>query len=574
MIAIQRAVFCFAIASLVLTGVLADTTAAQKEGLPPHRAYAVRSEKLSIINEDTFEALGTLALPEGKTVFWWNNAEKDRLALIIQDGLIGNKPVTLVVIDLETDKIVNTVKLGYEAIRFITSGDGNRGYIILGGKIWRGTPSVVVVDTKSGTIVAKTDIKKEPTDFLLNDSGDALVFVRKGLNALKANQRIAASIELFDADTLERGKKFDLPGPIKGIYLDYPGRVYFLNPGVDHKSDKSRAQGELYVVDRETLELTATLEVGMAPGQLAWDAERKMFYLLTSPWATQKQAAAQLHLIGADGIAASIDLPRRPLGAQPSLDRKHFYVLYEDDVVRVDRDLEKAEKTLSLKDSPVQLFEHPDSGHFYALHFDSAYVSVVDGASGKTVDRVKSGRDSKRVTKLAAAAGAQVVATGLVVATGPSYTVNGTSYYNVPIVNPLGFGSENQTTFGNFSETADFLYVYNSWTDDVTVIDTVSHKIVKKVPGGEDGLMTVDDGKLLCTISPGYVRLFDIGNGFEMKANYDGIFSEVLEIPGKSKLYLSQKLGRAVAVVDLDTLGESVTIPGTSGKVIRPVEYE
>ena len=61
-----------------------------------------------------------------------------------------------------------------------------------------------------------------------------------------------------------------------------------------------------------------------------------------------------------DGITASIDLPRRPLGAQPSLDRKQFYVLYEDDVVRVDRNLEKSEKVLSLKDSPVQLFEHPE----------------------------------------------------------------------------------------------------------------------------------------------------------------------------------------------------------------------
>ena len=575
MISIRSAVFCFAIASLVLAGMPAAATEAQEEGArPPHRAYAVGSEKLSIIDEDTLQSLGTLALPEGKTVFRWHNAEKDRLALIIQAGLFGNKPVTLVVIDLETDKIVNTVKLGYEAIRFVTSDDGNRGYVILGGKIWRGTPSVVAVDIKSGTVVAKTDIKKEPTDFLLNESGDTLVFVRKGLNAFKATQRIAASMELFDANTLELEEKVDLPGPIKGIYLDYPGRIYFLNPGVDHTSKKSRAQGELYVVDCETLELTATLEVGMAPGQLAWDAEREMFYLLTSPWATQKQAAAQLHLIGADGIAASIDLPRRPLGAQPSLDREHFYVLYEDDVVRVDRNLEKAEKTLSLKDSPVQLFEHPESGHFYALHYDSAYVSVVDGAAGKTVGRVKAGRDSKRIAKLASAAGAQLAMTGLVVATGPSYTVNGTSYYNVPIVNPVGFGAEKQWTFGNFSETADYLYVYNSWTDDVTVIDTATHKIVKKVPGGEDGLMTVDDGRLLCTVSSGVVRLFDIANGFELKAKYDGIFSDVKEIRGKNKLYLSQQLGRAVSVVDLETFGDSVKIPKTSGKVIRLMELE
>ena len=146
-------------------------------------------------------------------------------------------------------------------------------------------------------------------------------------------------------------------------------------------------------------------------------------------------------------------------------------------------------------------------------------MSVVDSASGKTVDKVKTGRNKKRATKLAAAAGAQLAMTGLVVATVPSYTVNDTSYYNVPIVNPVGYGSENQTTFGNFSETAASLYVYNAWTDDVTVIDTGSHKIVGKLPGGEDSLMTVNDGKLLCTVSPGYVRFFDIGKGFEMKAN-------------------------------------------------------
>jgi len=570
---LRRAALQLTMAALVLGGVPA-ATAAEGDALPPHRAYAMGNDKISIINEDTFEALGTISLPEGKTVFSWNNADKNRLALIIQNGLIGNKPVTLVVIDLESDKIVNTVNLGYDALRFTTSDNGDRGYIVLGGKIWRGATSVVVVDATTGTIVAKSDIKKKPADFFPNDTGDGLILVHKGLNALKAKQRVAASLELLDADTLEPRKRADLPGPIAGIYLDYPGRVYFLNPGVDHTSDKSRAQGELYVVDRQTLELNATLEVGMAPSQLAWDGESQRFYLLTSPWVTRKQAEAQLHLIGGDGIEASIDLPRRPLGAQPSLDRQHFYVLYEDEVVRVDRNLEKWERALSLKDSPVQLFEHPENGHFYALHFNSSDVSIVSGASSKTVDRVKTGRNTKRVANLALAAGAQLVVAGLVVASGPSFTVDETAYYYVPIVNPMGYGSEYQRTFGTFSETADSLYVYNASTDDVNVIDTRSNKIVAMLPGGEDDFQTLNDGKLLCTISPGYVRFFDAGNGFKMKADYDGVDSEVLEIPGKNMAYLSRGLGKPVAVIDLDSLGELRSIPGTSGKVIQMVDYE
>jgi DNA-binding beta-propeller fold protein YncE len=370
------------IVSLVLAGVLSASAAAEDAAAPPRRAYAFGNDKISVIDEDAFKSLGTIPLPEGRTEFWWNNAEQDRLALIITDGMFGNQPATLVVIDLDSDKIVNTVKLGFDARRLMTSDDGNRAFIILNGKVWRGTRSIVAVDTKTGAIVARAEIKREPDDFFLTASGEGLIFVDDGLNALKASQRKPATLELFDAATLESRKKAVLPGPIKGIYLDYPGRVYFLNRGVDDSKKKNRAQGEIYVVDRETLDLEATLEVGMAPGQLAWDPDREMFYLLTSPWATRKQAEAQLHLIGAEGIVASIELPRRPLGAQPSQDREHFYVLYEDDVVRVDRDLEQSSKALALKDSPVQLFEHPDNNRFYALHYDSSYVSVVDGATG------------------------------------------------------------------------------------------------------------------------------------------------------------------------------------------------
>jgi hypothetical protein len=437
--ATRRALFCFAIALL-------PTLALTEEDYPPNRAYAVRSETLSIIDEDTFQSLGTRALPEGKVVFSWMNADKSRLGLILQDGLIGNLPVSLVVVDLANDKIVNTVKLGYDASRFLTSEDGSRAYMLPGGKVFRGESSVIAVDIAGGTVVAQAEIRRAPDDLFLADGDRKVVFVRKGLNALKASQRRPARLEPLEA--------LDLPGPIRSMYLDDPGRVYFLNRGFDHQNKKHRAQGELYVVDRGTLELKATLEVGMAPGQLALDAEREMFFLLTSPWATQKKAAAQLHLIGADGIAASIDLPRRPLGAQPSQERRHFYVLHGDDIVRVDHDLKQAQKSLSLKDSPVQLFEHPDSGFFYALHYD--------------------------------------------------------------------------------------------------------------------GLMTVADGELLCTISPGNVRLFDIAGGFELKAQYDGVFSDVTEVPGKRKLYLSQELGRPVSVVDLDEPGEGVRIPGTAGKVIRP----
>lgn len=569
---VRRALLCFAIGSLLGAGVLADTTAAPSGELPPNRAYAVRSEKLSIINQDTFESLGEIPLPDGKAIHRWSNAEGTRLALILQAGLLGNLPVHLVVIDLESDTVVKSIKLGYDVERFLKSDDGNRAYLILGGKFFRGKTSVVAIETNSGTILAQHEIKKQPTDFLLNENGDELIFVHKGLNALKANQRRPASIQTFDATSLEPRKKFELPGPIRGLYLDYPGRLYFMNPGVDHKSDKSRAQGEVYVYDRQSLERIDTLEVGMAPGRLAWDSELERFYLLTSPYATQKQAKAQLHLIDGDGLAASVDLPRRPLGAQPSLDREHFYVLYEDDVVRVDRNLEQSKKALSLKDSPVALFEHPESGHFYALHYDSAYISVVDGAAGKAVDRLKSGRDKKRIAKLATAAGAQVAMAGLVVATGPSYTVNDTAYYRVPIVNPVGLGSEKQWTFGNFSETADYLYVFNSWTNDVTVIDTATHKIVKKVVGGEYGLQTLDNGRLLCTASAGAVRLFDATAGFEMAAKYDGVDGEIVEIPGTRKAYLSRGLGDAVAVIDLDKFGEPTSIEGTAGWVV-PLDH-
>ena len=318
--------------------------------------------------------------------------------------------------------------------------------------------------------------------------------------------------------------------------------------------------------------MTASLQVGMAPGRLAWDPERELFYLLTSPYATRRQAAAQLHLIGADKVEASIDLPRQPLAAQPSLDRNYFYVLYDDEVVRVDKELKQAEPFLSLKDSPVQLFESPNGRYFYALHFDSNKVSVVDASSGKTVHRITTGRASAKVGNFALAAAAQAVATGLVIASGPSYTINGTAYYNVPIVNPFGYGSDSQRTFGTFSDDARFLYVYNAATLDVTVIDTASKEVVDKIPGAED-LKTFMDGKLLVTVLPADVHFFDIGANFEEKATYEMIEPRVDEIAGQHKAFLTRALGKPIDVIDLDSFGKPQPIAGTSGRMITLTNY-
>jgi YVTN family beta-propeller protein len=564
--------FSFAIAPVIFAGFLGTAATAEGESAKPRRAYAQGNDKITIISEATLESLGTIALPEGHTEFWWNNAEKNRLAILIENGYLGNKSLALVVIDLDADKIVNTVQLGYNVERYSTSDDGNRGYIVLGGKLRKGKPSLVMVDTMSGTILAQAELADEPDDFFLNDGGGGVILVEGGLNALKPKYREPATLELLDGETLESRKKVTLPGSVTGIYVDYPGRLHLLNRGVDVTDKDERLQGVIYVVDREDLELKATLEVGMAPAQLAWDEQREIYYLLTSPWATKKQAEAQLHLVGGDAIEASIDLPRRPLAVQPSLDREHFYVLYKDTVVRVDRNLEGAKEMLRLKEPPVQLFEHPDNGYFYVLHYDSPEVSVVNGATGKTVDTIKSGRTSKRIGKFATAVGAQLAVAGLVVASGPSFTVGGTAYYNVPIVNI--YDAEYQRTFAAFSEDATLLYVYNLSTDDVTVIDTKSNEVVAKIAGGEEQFYPVAGGRLMCTVDGSNVRFFDMQAGWEEKAEYSGYAPSFVEIPSANKAFLSQDLGKPVSVIDLEKLGELTQIPDTSGHVLHLMDYE
>lgn len=164
------------------------------------------------------------------------------------------------------------------------------------------------------------------------------------------------------------------------------------------------------------------------------------------------------------------------------------------------------------------------------------------------------------------------MATGLVIASGPSYTINGTSYYTVPIVNPFGYGSEYQRTFGTFSDDAKFLYVYNAATLDVTVIDTASNEVVDKIAGGED-LKTFMDGKLLVTVLSADVDFYDIGANFEEKASYGVIEPRVHEIVGRHKAYLSRPLGKPIAVIDLDSFGKLQPIAGTSGRMITLTDY-
>jgi YVTN family beta-propeller protein len=429
----------------------------------------------------------------------------------------------------------------------------------------------VAVDTKTGKKTASTNLDELPTDFFFDEHEEGLIFVYGGRNRVKETKRENATLELFDAATLESRKKFDLPGPVTGIYLDAPGYIYLANRGIDRKSEKKQAEGEIYVVNRETLEME-TVPIEMAPGPLAWDENRGVYYVLTAPRRTRMDFNAQLHLISGAGIESTLDLPQLPIAMQPSLDREAYFILYKDHVIKADKNLDSSERAMSLDKLPAQLFEHPTNNHFYVLHQAASKVSIVDGQSGETVSTFKSGSAGKKFGKFMAAFGAQLAMTTLVFAAGPSFTVGGTAYYHVPNVVPQGYFL--QETFAAFSEDARFLYVYNTGTNDVTVLDTSSHEVLRKVPGGRSDFMTVLDGRYLCTVSPRNVRFFDVDNKFADKATYDASDASILEIPGTTKAYLSRGTKLPVGVIDFAHLGGMVELSGVTGQVVHLVDYD
>jgi hypothetical protein len=350
--------------------------------------------------------------------------------------------------------------------------------------------SLAALDLDAGTRLAQRELPEAPVAMALSEGDAGLVLVfSPGDATQKKGARPPARIEVLDLDTLATRSSLTLPGPAAQVLWSESGaRAYVLDAGREDKDPAKAVPGHVYVVDTSAPAVSADLELGPSPGPLSWDPVREAFYVLTAP-RKGKQGAA-IYVIAGERVVAERPLPRRPLSVVPAPDRSRYYVLDEGGVTLLDAELTQVVGSIQTP-KPRSLVLLGGSGpRALVTHVGQERVSVVDVQEGKTLASVGTGRTGVKLLQSAAAGFATAVAGAVAQGQLPASVIAGSGIYPGQVVTvPQGDTTAAVTADGSTA------CVYNSQTDDVTVIDLVAGKAGAKFKGGDAGVQPALDGR-------------------------------------------------------------------------------
>ncbi len=488
----------FAAAGLVPSLALAALPVAE----PPDSVVFFGRDAIVVTDHANFEVRGTVPHHEGFLQTQWTSGDGRRIAFISQAGIFRIKdPAWLTVVDLEADRLVAEKPLGYGMRMAVATAEGRIGLVLLAGReAKKGMPAegpeLLCVATESGEISARVTLAELPSAVLVTADGGRVLLVHPG----NLKPRKPGRLELRSVADLAPVGELALPGPVGDLFWNGDrSRLLVLDPGLEVKPPATGLPGRIYAIDPAGAAgptLVADLELGVGTGRPAWDDVRGVFYIVTRP-PKKSSAPAMLRVLEGDAIGHEIALPRVPIAVLPAPDRARFVVLDEQGLTLVDSELTRIEGAIPLSRRPANLLFLQPPGRAIVHHEGSSVVSAVDLDSRKVLGEIVTGRTGKKIGLFAAAVGVGVLGQM------QSQMMYGTPYAMAPVVMP-----SDPSTAGLMAPDGGTAYLWNSETNDVTVVDTATHQAIEKFGGGQ--MQFVEGGRKLAALQAMTLVTFDV----------------------------------------------------------------
>jgi YVTN family beta-propeller protein len=296
------------------------------------------------------------------------------------------------------------------------------------------------------------------------------------------------------------------------------------------------------------------LDAGLDPKGVLADAAAGQTLLLSNgtPVKGQKQVDGELRVIRGAEIASVVKVGPSPQFIRLSPDRKRLYAIGWSELTAIDyvslRELGRIPHT-----GPISELAFSPAGKLgFALHPASSKLSILDLEAQKEAAAVTTGRAGIKFAKALGAAA--LTAASAYAAYGQAYSMaastGGVGYapYQIFTVAPAN-------TQIAVKPDGAFVYVLNSQTNDVTVVNTGTSTVVDKIAAGGSRLMLLKGDGVLAVVGRNSLHRIDTGTQKAMP-----------EIPFEKNLLafrVSPDRETALAMVP----GSVVVLNGANGEV-------
>ncbi len=471
---------------------------------------------------------------------------------------------TVSVIDTATNTVTATVPVGLQPYGVAVSLDGTKVYVTNTGSI-NDDGTISVIDTAKNKVTATVDLGTSPTYIAITPDGKKAYLTRA-----------VYSGSVYVIDTIQN--KF-----LTAVYAGNMPEGLAVNPEGTKVYLSDRAGNAISVVDTATNSVIKTVNVGNPSCGVAVSPDGKKVYVTE----ILNSTVAVIDTV-TDTVESYVGVGYGPYGVAVSPDGTKVYVAHylSDSVSVIDTATNAVATTVNVGDLPYVVSVTPDGNKVYVANKNSNSVSIIDPATNTVTDTINVGNYplgiaiakvpdrivpianfSSNVTKGYVPLDVQFTDISKNAATwkwdfgdgntstdqNPTHTYSAAGNYIVNLTVSDGNDTDSQVATITVSKKpvarAIYIYVANSGSNTVSVIDVATDTIIATIPVGIQpmGVAATLDGKK--------VYVTNLGNTVSVidTATYNVIATVNASVPPKG--------------LNVETLGVAVNPDGTKAYV-------
>jgi YVTN family beta-propeller protein len=468
------------------------------------------------------------------------------------------------IIDAKTMQVAAEVDLGWGLTNYYLTPDKKVLITIASGyqsqKPEETLPGeIILTNVSSGQTLGRLALPRPPSNCLISKDGATAVLLFAQQNQ-KGSPLKPAELQFVSIEKQAIAGSITLDGAPDMPLLSPDGKyVYLMEKGQPSNKPEKNVNGRIQVIAMKEMKVAAILDAGSDPkGVLADDAAGQTLILSSGqPVKGEKDVDGELRVLRGASISGLVKVGAAPRFIRFSPDRKRLYVLGWDDLTAIDYASLHELGRIHLSGSASELAVSPDGNRGFVLFPGSSKMSILDLQALKEGASVTTGRGGIKFAKNL----------GAIAATAASATAAYGQAYNMAATNG-GYGFATYQIFTvapantSISVRPDgaFVYVLNSETNDVTIVDANTSSVVDKIAAGGQRLLPLTNGGVLAVVARNTLHLIDTSS---QKALPEVHFDKNLE-----DISLSPDGRVALALVE----GSLVLLDGTTGNLRGRIE--
>jgi YVTN family beta-propeller protein len=410
---------------------------------------------------------------------------------------------------------------------------------------------LVTLDLESGDVIRRVELERAIDAFMTTPDG-ATAVVYSAYEKQRKQPAFPVELRFVDLATLEVQNTVSLEGDPGAPTLSPDGSfLYLLEYGKPHKKPDKNINGRIQVVSLTKRSYEVSLDAGSAPRELVVDEEGKQVFVLSDrePLAEKKKEKKRpgiLHVVRGNEVKATLEVGENPVFLRIAPDREWLYVVSEETLTPVDlvalRSLRASELDGAGFDWLTSGGSSGGSGDVkelafssngkrgYVLYAGSSKLGILDLEKRTMLAEITTGRGGVKFFKKL----------------GDSrYSVNPALMTNTTLV---------------LSSDEKFLYVLNSHSNDVNIVNTETLQIVNKIGvGGDANRIELLPGGDFVAVRTGKETLHLIDTATNEKVSELPVGGDFVHSPNKKHAVAMAK--KTVYCLDGSTLKTMAQIP-------------